>query len=77
MIEGVERLRELKRIPRNVRWFAGRYGAVDRHACPGSCQKGELLMIRRLFVSAVLVCAIALVVQSIPDIARYMKIREM
>ena len=34
-------------------------------------------MIRRLFVSAVLVALAAVVVRSIPDLARYLKIREM
>ena len=34
-------------------------------------------MIRRLFTSAVLLVAAAAVVQSIPDIARYLKIRDM
>lgn len=34
-------------------------------------------MIRRLVTSAVLVVVAAAVVQSIPDIARYLKIREM
>ena len=34
-------------------------------------------MIRRLFTSAVLLVAAAAVVQSIPDIARYLKLRDM
>jgi hypothetical protein len=34
-------------------------------------------MIRRLVSSAFLVVVAALVVQSVPDIARYLKIREM
>jgi hypothetical protein len=34
-------------------------------------------MLRRLVSSAVLVMVAALVVQSMPDIARYLKIREM
>lgn len=34
-------------------------------------------MIRRLVTSAVLVVVAAAVVQSMPDIARYLKIREM
>ena len=34
-------------------------------------------MIRRLVSSALLVLVAALVVQSMPDIARYLKIREM
>lgn len=34
-------------------------------------------MVRRLVSSAVLVVVAALVVQSMPDIARYLKIREM
>jgi hypothetical protein len=34
-------------------------------------------MVRRLVVSAVLAAVAALVVNSLPDIARYLKIREM
>ena len=34
-------------------------------------------MIRRLIVSVLLVVLAALVVQSLPDIARYLKMREM
>jgi hypothetical protein len=34
-------------------------------------------MIRRLFTSAVLLVVAAAVVQSIPDIARYLKLRDM
>ena len=34
-------------------------------------------MIRRLVTSAVLVAVAAVVVQSMPDIARYLKIRDM
>jgi hypothetical protein len=36
-----------------------------------------MTMLRRLVSSAVLVMVAALVVQSMPDIARYLKIREM
>ena len=36
-----------------------------------------MTMIRRLVSSALLVVVAALVVQSMPDIARYLKIREM
>ena len=34
-------------------------------------------MIRCLFISALLMLVVGLVVQSMPDIARYLKIREM
>jgi hypothetical protein len=34
-------------------------------------------VIRRLLVTAALLCAVVLIVQSLPDIARYMKMREM
>jgi hypothetical protein len=34
-------------------------------------------MIRRLFTSAVLLVAAAAVVQSLPDIAKYLKLRDM
>ena len=34
-------------------------------------------MIRRLFLSAVLVALAAVVVKSLPDVARYLKMREM
>jgi len=34
-------------------------------------------VIRRLFLSAVLVALAALVVKSLPDVARYLKMREM
>ena len=34
-------------------------------------------MIRRLFVSALLIALAALFVRSIPDLARYLKMREM
>ena len=34
-------------------------------------------MIRRLFLSAVLVVLAAVVVKSLPDVARYLKMREM
>lgn len=34
-------------------------------------------MIRRLFVSALLVALAAVVVKSLPDVARYLKMREM
>ena len=36
-----------------------------------------MTMVRRLVTSAFLVVVAALVVQSMPDIARYLKIREM
>jgi hypothetical protein len=36
-----------------------------------------MTMIRRLVTSAVLVLVAAIVIQSMPDIARYLKIREM
>ncbi len=34
-------------------------------------------MIRRLFLSALLVALAAVVVKSLPDVARYLKMREM
>jgi hypothetical protein len=43
----------------------------------GTAGKGGGSMIKRFFVSMLLVLAAAAVVKSLPDIARYLKIREM
>jgi hypothetical protein len=43
----------------------------------GGREKEAGTMIRRLVSSAVLVVVAAMVVQSMPDIARYLKIRDM
>ena len=40
-------------------------------------ERGEARMIRRLVLSVLLIVLAALVVKSLPDIARYLKMREM